>query len=217
MLTTVTKFWREWLLMAAIVALSTAVYNYIQTRDRFTAMEAKYEATLEQMKALDSTRLALSDSVADAKEDVKAATEKYEAAKRRAKGTIVYVPRTLPTPNDTGTRIVDSLPPDSLVAIPVLEHPEVKAVLIAAEARIAQGDSLIGKLELRVHVDSSLIEKQRQIIKTLSIPPKKPNKLTRLVTHVGLGVGGAFIGQKVKGTTGLVLGGLLGSVSASLF
>lgn len=222
MVTLVMRYWRETLIFAVLTAVLMAAYDYGQLRQQMATMDRRYTEALNEVKRLDSIRVALTDSIKAAERRVQIATERWEDAKRRAKTTVVYVPRS-ELQGDTPTRIADPVPSDTskgdgtLVAVPILEHPIVKDLVTSAERRIAAGDTLIAVLTQRVNVDSALIEQQRVIIQRLSIPPKSPNKFKKIITSIGLGAAGAFIGQKVKGTTGLVLGGLIGSVSASMF
>lgn len=218
----VSRYWREVILLALVMGVALFIQDYYQLREEAAQAElqaARLQGQVAQhqvdVAAWEKERRELTDSIGQLERSAKDYKKKWQDAKDKAAGTIVYVPTTPTPPDNAGT------PPDtSLKPIPILEHPVVKELIAVAEARQAVSDEEIRVLKAAIKADELLIAKQKVLIDSLSQPvggDGKPGKLKRLVTHVGVGVIGAFIGQKVKGTAGLVGGALAGSLAVSLF
>lgn len=220
----VSQYWREVVLIGLVTSIGVFVQNYRQLKEeaadaalRAARLQGQVEQHALDVVVWEKERQRLTDSLVVLQKVSADYRGKWQDAKKKAAGTVVYVPVETPA----STNATPQTPPDTggLKPIAILDHPVVKELIATAEAKQAADAEIIRVMQVKIDGDELLIAKQRKIIDSLGDPGHTPgpNKLKRLLTHVGAGIVGAFIGQKAKGNVGLVGGALAGTIAVSFY
>jgi hypothetical protein len=208
---TAVTHWRAVVVCVLIAGNIVFGHLYIQFRSEAAAAAARAAAAetanLQLLKARDSLALAAGKAEAEKSAADSALLTSEHAIRQR----IVYVAKNTLTDTTSVTGATattsDSTP---LVAVPVTELPEVRALIKSANDAVARSDTVIAVLKTQLAVDDSIIVNDSTQL--AAIPQPKRSTTVEVIHATTSIVASAAIGAKIAGPIGAAGGVLVGAV-----